>query len=106
MHHRPKSPRHQRAPNARWRAAERRAEAERHDDIPDREPYRDGRAVIELDLTTYGGPRLRIEPRAGYISVRVIDADTGRPLYCCALKTALHRVADSLPRTTSPRRIG
>lgn len=102
--HRHKSRRHQRAAQARWRAAELRAEAERQAGTPDREPYIDARATLMLDLSTHGGPRLRIEPRLGYISVRVIDADSGAVLHCCALKTALHRIADSLPRTMSQRR--
>ena len=87
--------------NCRWRAAESRAQAERERGIPDRESYVDARACITLDLRTYGGQLLRIEPRAGYISVRVLD-ESGAVIECCALKTALHRIADSLPRTSSP----
>lgn len=86
----------------RWRAAEQRAQAERDAGIPDREPFTDARQPIELDLSTYGGPRLRIEPRLGYIACRAVDLDSGA-VECAALKTLLHRMADSLPRTMSPR---
>lgn len=96
----PKSLMHQRAANARWRAAERRAQAERDEGIPDRGPLIDARAPLELDLSTYGGPRLRIEPRPGYIACRATDIDTGA-VRCAALKTLLHEVADRLPRTLS-----
>lgn len=89
--------------NARWRAAEARAEAERAAGIPDRPAPVDLRQPITLDLTSYGGQRLRIEPRPGRISVRVIDADTGAVIDCGALKTALHRLADGLPRTLGAR---
>lgn len=97
---RPKSRRHQRAANARWRKD--RAQAERDAGIPDRELLTDCRDPLELDLSSYGGPRLRIEPRIGYIACRVIDLDTGA-VACCALKTALHTIADKLPRTLGER---
>ena len=86
----------------RWRAAELRAQAERDAGIPDREPYFDARQPIDLDLRSYGGPWLHIEPRIGYVSVRVLD-ETGAVVQCAALKTALHRIADALPRTLSAR---
>jgi hypothetical protein len=98
-----KSPRHQRAARARWRAAEQRADSERDEGLPDREPLTDARQPIELDLRSYGGRRLRIEPRLGYIACRVID-DTGAVVACAALKTALHMIADGLPRTLGERR--
>ena len=103
--HTPKNLQRQRAANARWRAAERRAQFEREDGIPDRERPTDGRAPLDLDLSTYGGPRLRIEPRPGYISCRATDIDTGA-VRCAALKTLLHELADVLPRTLSPRHCG
>lgn len=93
-----KSKRHQRAANARWRAAEARAQAERAAGIEDRAPVTDARDPIVLDLTTHGGPRLRLEPRAGYIACRLIDDATGELLQCAALKTLLHGIADRLPR--------
>lgn len=89
----------------RWRAAEARAKAERDAGIPDREPITDLRDPLELDLRTHGGPHLRIEPRAGYIAVRVLDADTGQVIECAALKTALHRIADRLPRRLGLRNL-
>jgi hypothetical protein len=98
---RPKSRRHQRAAAARWRGD--RAQAERDAGIPDREPLTDCRDPLVLDLSSHGGPRLRIEPRLGYIACRVIDLDAGSVVACCALKTALHRIADALPRTLSAR---
>lgn len=96
-----KSLRHRGAANTRWR--EHRAQAERDAGIPDREPMTDCRQPLELDLTSYGGPRLRIEPRLGYIACRVIDVSTGEVVQCAAMKTALHRIADSLPRTLGAR---
>lgn len=100
---RQKSRRHQRAARARWRAAEGRAQAERDAGIPDRELLTDCRDPLELDLRSYGGPRLRIEPRIGYIACRVIDLDAGSVVACCALKTALHEIANKLPRTLGER---
>lgn len=53
------------AARARWRAAEARAEAERAAGIPDRPAPVDLRQPINLDLTSYGGQRLRADdPRA------------------------------------------
>jgi hypothetical protein len=84
--------------NARWRAAEARAQAERDAGTPDRPMLTDMRRPFDLDLTTWGGPRLHIEPRIGYIAARAID-QTGA-VQVAALKTLLHRLADSLPRTS------
>jgi hypothetical protein len=98
-----KSPRHVKAANARWRAAEQRAQAERDEGIPDREDQPDLRLPVEIDLSTWGGQRLRIEPRIGYISGRMFEADAGDLLDCAAMKTLPHRLADSLPRTESRR---
>ena len=95
-----KSRRHQRAANARWRAAEQKAQAERDAGITDRAPMIDTRQPIILDLRSYGGELLQIEPRLGYISCRLIDAG-GTVRDCAALKTLLHRVADSLRRRLS-----
>lgn len=96
-----KSQRHVNAANARWRAE--RAQAERDAGIPDRTEPDDVREPVELDLRSYGGKRLRFEPRRGYIATRLIDADTGAVLKCAALKTLLHGIADALPRMLSPR---
>lgn len=98
-----KSQRHVKAAKARWRNAEARAQVEREAGIPDRAPDVDLRAVLTLDLTSYGGPLLRIEPRPGRISVRVVEEDSGEVVDCCALKTALIRIAGRLPRTIGAR---
>lgn len=103
MHSR-KSHRHVIAAQARWRAAEVRAQAQRDAGIPDREPYTDTREPIQLDLTTAGGPNLRLEPRLGFVAWRARDVCTGQVLHCCALKELLHRIADDLPRMASPSR--
>lgn len=100
--HRRKSPRHQRAALARWRAAEDRAEAEREAGIPDDPPYTDARRTCTLDLRGAGGPLLTLEPRGGYIAWRQLD-ESGRVTDCAALKTLLHRLADQLPRTLAAR---
>lgn len=101
--HKRKSRRHVIAAAARWRAAEARAQAERDEGIPDREPVRDSRQPIVLDLRSYGGRLLTIEPRHGYISVRVL-AD-GAVLHCAAMKQALHWIADELPRMLGARNL-
>ena len=101
---RSKSQRHVISARARWRAAAVKACAERSEGIEDRQRLTDAREPIEIDLRSYGGTLLRIEPRLGYISVRVTDTTSGE-VVCCALKSALHRIADSLPRTMSERRI-
>ena len=100
--HNPKSRRHQKAANARWR--EDAAQAQRDAGIPDRPPLTDARTAIEFDLRTYGGPWLRIEPRIGYIACRATDQETGA-VECAALKTLLHGLADSLPRTMSAKSV-
>lgn len=99
----PKSHRHVIAAQARWRAGDLRAEAARAEGIPDRSPAEDLRQPVLIDLTSYGGCLLRIEPRRGYIAVRVIDDDTGEVLHLAAMKEALHWVADKLPRMLSAR---
>ncbi len=98
-----KSARHVKAANTRWRAE--KAQAERDAGIPDREPLQDCRDTFILDLTRWGGKRLRIEPRVGYIACRVYDDETGELKDCAALKTALHNIANGLPRTLSVRRM-
>lgn len=97
--HPPKSKRHQRAANARWR----RAEAEREAGIPDEPIWSDTRQPFDLLLRHAGGRDLRIEPRLGYVSWRARDMQTGEVVHCCALKELLHRIADSLPRTIAAR---
>ena len=92
-----KSPRHVMAAKARWRRAEERAQAERDAGIPDEPLPADARQPIDLDLRTWGGPKLLIVPRAGFIAGRALD-DAGVVVECAALKTLLHRIADRLPR--------
>ena len=89
---------------SRWRCAEWRADAERESGIPDRIEREDTRQPITIDLSSYGGPCLRVEPRRGYIAVRAIDA--GGSVRACAIKTLLHDLADSLPRTLGARASG
>lgn len=96
-----KSRRHQIAAMARWRAARWHADYEREAGIPDRPAPTDCRDTITLDLRSYGGRLYRIEPRLGYIACRATD-DSGQ-VECAALKTLLHRIADSLPRTMGAR---
>lgn len=82
---------------ARYRAAERRAQAERDAGIPDRDDS-DCRQSIALDLSSVGGRCLTLEPRRGYVAYRARDISTGEVIACGALKTLLHRLADELPR--------
>ena len=97
-----KSQRHQRAANARWRAAEQRAQAERDAGIPDRTDT-DIRQPFDLLLRAAGWRDLRIEPRRGYVAWRAVDAGTGEVLHAAALKELLHWIADQLPRMIAAR---
>ena len=101
---RPKSRRHQKAANARWRAAAERAQAERDAGIPDREDVPDFRQPFTLDLRSAGGDLWHIEPRLGYISWRALD-EAGEVKGCAALKTLLTRIASKLPRPVSVRKL-
>ena len=65
-----KSRRHQNAARARWRNAEARAQAERDEGVPDREPLKDWRQPCVIDLRGAGGPLLTLEPRLGYLAWR------------------------------------
>lgn len=87
---------------ARWRAAEARADAERAEGIPDRQPVTEWRRECVLDLRGAGGPLLRLEPRAGYIAWRRVS-ESGQVEDCAALKTLLHRLADELTPQMSAR---
>ena len=105
MHPR-KSIRHVRAANARWRAAEQRAEAERAAGIPDAPLLADIRRPFDLPMAHLGWRDLRIEPRAGYVAWRAVDAQTGEVLHCAALKELLRWIAVKLPRMLSARAVG
>ena len=98
-----KSSRHVYAAQARWRAAERRASTERAEGIPDRAQDADMRSPICFDLAAAGYRDVIVEPRIGYVSWRLLDAQTGECIECAALKTLLHRLADRLPRTLGAR---
>ena len=82
---------------ARYRAAERRAQAERDAGIPDRTDD-DCRQPIALDLSSVGGRCLTLEPRRGYLAYRARDVATGEVIACGALTALLHQLADGLPR--------
>jgi hypothetical protein len=86
---------------ARYRAAERRAQAERDAGIPDRTDA-DCRQPIALDLSSVGGRCLTLEPRRGYVAYRARDIGTGEVIACGALKALLHQLADELPRMGRP----
>lgn len=101
--HRRKSPRHQRAANARWRAAEQRAQAERDAGVPELPLPTDMRQPFELLLSSAGGRDLRITPRPGYVAWVARDLHTGEVVQRAALKELLHRVADALPRQLGAR---
>lgn len=94
-----KSKRHQRAANARWRAD--RAQAERDAGIPDRPMPTDYRHPITLDLRCAGGALLVMEPCFGKIAWKLRDGEAVKDR--AALKTLLHRIADSLPRQLGER---
>ena len=76
----------------RYRAQERRAQAERDAGIPDRVDE-DFRTACLLDLRGAGGPLLTLEPRRGYHAWRMVQ--DGKVTDCAALKTLLHRSAAS-----------
>ena len=85
-------------PEQRSRSRARRAQWEREDGIPDREPIEDARQPFDLPLKHAGYFDLLIQPRLGYVSWRAIDADTGTVLHCAALNELLHWIADRVPR--------
>lgn len=80
------------------RARERRAQWERDDGIPDRQPVEDAREPFLLLLKAAGYHDLRIEPRRGYVAWRAVDIETDAALHCAALKELLHWIADRVPR--------
>ncbi len=90
-------------PEQRFRARERRAQWEREDGIPDREPMTDNRQPFTLDLAAAGFHDLRIEPRLGYVAWRAVDVESGEVLHCAALKELLHWIADQVPRMLAMR---
>lgn len=100
-----KSPRHVNAANARWRAAEARAQQERDEGMPDREGISDDRDSFPLPLKARGWRDVEIEPRLGYLTKwRAVDAETREVLHSAALKELLHWCADRVPRVRAPNR--
>jgi hypothetical protein len=97
--HNPKFGTHQQRSSSRAR----RAQWERDDGIPDREPLIDARQPFLLELAACGFHDLRVEPRLGYIAWRAVRIDTGECIRCCALKELLHWIADQIPRTLGSR---
>lgn len=98
-----KSRRHVYAAQARWRAAQVRADAEREAGVPDRQALIDNRQPFDLPLKSAGYLDLRIEPRLGYVAWRAVDAETGKVVDCAALKTLLHNIAGRVPRMLAAR---
>lgn len=98
-----KSQRHVRAANARWRAREALAQAERDAGIPDAPMPEDFRQPFQLSLKAAGWRDLHIEPRLGYVSWRALDAETGEVLHCAALKELLRWAAGQVPRMLAVR---
>jgi hypothetical protein len=103
--HKPKSQRHVRAANARWRAAEASAQAEREAGIHDLPLDHDMREPVTLDLRSAGYLRLTIEPRLGYVAWRAVDADTGDTIHCAAIKELLRWIAAQIPRQLGARHL-
>lgn len=97
-----KSKRHQWAANARWRAREAQAEAERQAGIPDA-PIGDVRQPFDLPLRSIGYRDLRIEPRLGYVAWRAVDYATGEVVHCAALKELLRLIARDVPKMLAER---
>ena len=60
---------------------------------------------VEIDLRTWGGPWVMIEPRPCRIAGKAIDMQTGDVLDSGELKTLLHRIAAGMPRMASLRSI-
>lgn len=95
-----KSQRHQRAANARWLKADR----EREDGIPDRQPMVEYRQPFVLEFRALGWKDVRIEPRLGYIAWRCVD-ETGAVLKCAALGEMLRWIAAQVPRQLGARNL-
>ena len=98
-----KSRRHVNAANARWRAAEVRAQAERDAGIPDAPIIEDCRQPFAMPLSAFGWRDVIVEPRRGYIAWRCVDAQTGEVLHCAASKELLRWIAAQVPRTLAAR---
>ena len=98
-----KSQRHVNAANARWRAAEMRAQQERDAGIDDEPIHEDGRDPFPLPFRALGYRDLMIEPRLGYISWRAIDKDSGEVLHCAALKELMRWIMARVPRRMGAR---
>lgn len=95
-----KSVRHQRSADARWR----KAESERADGIPDRQPLVDARQAIPLPLSRAGWRDVTLEPRIGYVSWRCRDDASGEVLACHAMGQMMRWIAAQVPRQLGARR--
>lgn len=100
-----KSQRHVKAANARWRAAEWKAEAKREAGIPDAPLLTDCRVAFPLPLKSAGFRDLQIEPRLGYVSWRARDVETEEVIHCAALKELLRWIARQVPRMLAERNL-
>lgn len=96
----PKSARHQRAANARWRAAEQHARECPAVILPD-----DLRQPCLLPLSALGWRDVRLEPRLGYVAWRCVDAETREVLHCAASKELLRWIAGQIPRALGARNV-
>jgi hypothetical protein len=65
----------------------------------------DMREPIQIDLRVAGGRNYVIEPVRGYVAWKLIDADSREVLRRCALKEALHWIADQMPRQLAVRNL-
>lgn len=83
----------------------RKADDERADGIPDREPLTDFRQPFCLPFRHLGWRDVRIEPRLGYIAWRCVDADTGEVIACKALGEMLRWIAGEVPRQLGIRNL-
>lgn len=98
-----KSIRHQRSANTRWRL--RKADRERAEGIPDREPLVEHRQPFSLPFAALGWKDVRIEPRLGYIAWRCVDETTGEVIACKALGELLRWIASQVPRQLGLRNL-
>jgi hypothetical protein len=65
----------------------------------------DARLPIDLDLTSAGWLRVRLEPRRGYVGWRIVDDASGAVLHCAAIKEAMRWIAAQVPRQLGRRNL-